>query len=252
VFKSLTMIVTVGGAALALAALARSAEPTLSVADLKAKGFVSPCKVLVTDEHGPQELLRNVVQGPNAVWTLANYSCGADDGTVPKGLWFQDFNQPAFHLVATYTKDLEVSGNATGDWLLFVNEPSNGESNAFLLPVSAFNGPGRVALPDLPGSQVNFQDLSPTGYVDLAALSKALIPAKYDGRVMMQAAWQEDGKVGLFLYARNQAEDDTWTGCATYAVPDAKLAAINHLPFQGLDWIGNLKVTESNSHIDLQ
>jgi hypothetical protein len=235
-----------------LAASAQAADPTLTMADLKAKGFVSPCKVLVQDEHGPQELLRNVVQGPNAVWTLVNYRCGADDGTVPKGLWFQDFNQPAFHLVGTYTKDLEVSGNADGDWLLFVNEPSNGESNAFILPVSAFNGPGREALPDLPGAQVNFQDLSPTGYVDLAALAKPLIPAKYDGRVMMQAAWQADGSVGLFLYARDQAEDDTWTGCATYAVKDAKLAAINHLPFEGLDWIGNLKVAESNSHIDLQ
>jgi hypothetical protein len=248
--KSLTMVAAV--ACLSLAVHARSAEPTLGMADLKAKGFVSPCKVLVTDEHGPQELLRNVVQGPNAVWTLVNYACGAQDGTVPKGLWFQDFNQPAFHLVGTYTKDLEVSGNGAGDWLLFVNEPSNGESNAFILPVAAFNGAGRVALPELPGSQVNFQDLSPTGYVDLAALAKPLIPAKYDGRVMMQAAWQDDGTVGLFLFARNQAEDDTWTGCATYAVKDAKLADIKHLPFQGLDWIGNLKVTESNSHIDLQ
>ena len=73
-----------------------------------------------------------------------------------------------------------------------------------------------------------------------------------DGRSMVQASWQDDGTVGLFIYARNQAEDDTWTGCATYAVKSAKMDKIAHLPYQGFDWIGNLKVTEANSHIDLQ
>jgi hypothetical protein len=237
---------------LALSVSTRAADPAMSLAELRSKGFVGPCKQLVVDEKGPQELLRNVVVGPNSVWTLVNYRCGSMEGTVPKGLFFQDFNQPAFHPVASYTRDLEVSGNSAGDWLVFVNEPSDGESNAFILPVAAFNGPGRLALPDMPGALVNFADANPAGFVDLTALYRSVIPPKYDGRSMVQASWQDDGTVGLFIYARNQAEDDTWSGCATYTVKSAKMDKIAHLPYQGFDWIGNIKVTEANSHIDLQ
>ena len=247
-----TLGTTLAAGLLALAAALNSAEPSVTLTQLQDQGFVRPCAALAQDEHGPQETLRNVVVGPNAAWTLVNYGCGDSDGTASRGLWFKEFNQAAFHKVGDYTLGLEVAANPSLDQLVFVCEPGLSESNAFLLPAAAFDGPGRAQLPDLPGALMNFQDMNPAGYVNLSALCKTLIPPQYNGRTQVQACWLDDANVGLFIYARNEDGSDSWTGSATYGLKGKTFDKPDHLPFRGLDWIGNINVGESNGHIDLQ
>jgi hypothetical protein len=204
------------------------------LADAQALGFVVPCGTTLnattnstqtsSASDNEEGMIAELNIGRNHDWAFVNFICDEE-----RALWFKGPRDTSFKKIATYDRVLFLVPNETGEWVFFDCGPGSGESNAFLLPLSSFTQGKRKPAPKLPGSNVTFRDIDPSGYVNLAGLYMPLVPRQFDGRVgISNFKWTDEDTVEFEIEARNGDENKAWQGKFTY---NARTRAISKTEF---------------------
>jgi hypothetical protein len=81
----------------------------------------------------------------------------------------------------------------------------------------------------LNGTNVAFQDINPTHYIDLSRVVRKIIPKAFCGRTGVDAVWIDNDTVGLEVEARNMDENDTWNIKAIFSIGDRRLRKVDYL-----------------------